>query len=365
MAHHKHPPIKRRKTGKYAPTEFAFLGTTCARLDPFLDELFADFAQNWKTLLVTGSHGEIGEDTPKQYGEKVFRSTEDWNEYDDRLYGSSFQLALVNGNHYPASAQVVFVDPKKAGTLKRRRDQLTRIVAVILCPGATEVPGWLLEDHPDLPAPMILNESTLSHVSALITEELRAGTPAVKALILVGGKSTRMGVDKASLVYQKGLTEAERLSGICEGQGLDTYFSVSTSSGAEKEIPDRFMELGPMGAIASAFLYDPEAAWLVLACDLPMVDEKTVALLLESRDSASLATAIRGASKSFPEPLIALYEPEAYGRLLQFLSIGYACPRKVLINSKVKEVVLEEETPLTNANTPAERAEILKLLKSA
>ncbi|OAV45864.1 hypothetical protein A3850_009175 [Lewinella sp. 4G2] len=181
-------------------------------------------------------------------------------------------------------------------------------------------------------------------------------------MILTGGKSTRMGEDKAGLIYRNGQSEADRLAQLCEERGLETYFSVSEPSGLDNELPDRFVGLGPLGAIATAFLYNPDAAWLVLACDLPLVDGPVIDQLMNTRDSSQLATAIRGGSKPFPEPLIAIYEPRAYARLLQFLSIGYACPRKVLINSDVAEVVLEDETPLTNANTPNERRAVLERL---
>ncbi|MEL7163584.1 MAG: NTP transferase domain-containing protein, partial [Bacteroidota bacterium] len=127
-------------------------------------------------------------------------------------------------------------------------------------------------------------------------------------------------------------------------------------------IADRFLGLGPLGAICSAFMTDPNSAWLVLACDLPLLEKATVADLLAARDASRFATAIKGAAKPFPEPLVALYEPRCYARLLSFLSLGYACPRKVLINSDVALRELSDEEPLTNANTPEERKRILAAL---
>ena len=218
----------------------------------------------------------------------------------------------------------------------------------------------MIEDHPDLPP--VWTEDIYTKLYQLLATSAHGNVPEVKALILTGGKSTRMGADKASLVYRDGVGEAERLATICREKGLDTYYSVSDASTDDNEIPDRFLGLGPLGAIASAFLFDPDASWLVLACDLPLIDENVIQGLLDSREPCSLATAVRGVSKPFPEPLIAIYEPRAYARLLHFLSIGYACPRKVLINSDVAELVLRDEAPLTNANTPEERAAVLNKL---
>ena len=126
---------------------------------------------------------------------------------------------------------------------------------------------------------------------------------------------------------------------------------------------DRFLNLGPAGAICSAFLHDPDAAWLVLACDLPLLDAATLRQLLEARQPQRVATAVRGPGKEWPEPLIAIYEPRAYPRLLQFLGLGYGCPRKLLINSDVAVLELSDGQAITNANTPAEREAVLKSLE--
>lgn len=361
MTHHKHPPIQRRTLGKFAPVEFAFVGTTCAVIDKLLAELYEVLNAEFSTLVVTGDHQTKVAGSREQSEEKTLRSPWKLSPLDDRLQGSLHQLALVNGNHYPANQQIVFVDAAKAGTLKRRREQLTEVAAVILCGEGVTVPAWLLEDHPELPPPIQLADCKEA-VLALLRTTTTANLPPLKALILAGGKSTRMGKNKGELVYRGGETEIQRLQRICEDQGLPTYLSVAESTGGANELGDRFLGLGPAGAIASAFLTDPDAAWLVLACDLPLVDETLVVQLIAERRSQYLATAVRGASKPFPEPLIAIYEPPAYARLLQFLSIGYACPRKVLINSDVYEVVLADELPLTNANTPEERERVLALL---
>jgi molybdopterin-guanine dinucleotide biosynthesis protein A len=80
-----------------------------------------------------------------------------------------------------------------------------------------------------------------------------------------------------------------------------------------------------------------------------------VKILLERRNSAKVATAIKGKGKQFPEPLITIYEPKAYPVLLQYLAQGYSCPRKMLINSEV-EIVEVDDDLIRNINTPEEYA---------
>ena len=146
---------------------------------------------------------------------------------------------------------------------------------------------------------------------------------------------------------------------------LTTFLSVRKEQQLEQPnvIEDKFIGLGPFGAICSAFQYDPNTAWLVLATDLPYADEKLIRRLIQERDPSKVATALKGKSKQFPEPLITIWEPKSYPMMLQFLAQGISCPRKVLINSDVKLVEVDDDF-ITNVNTPEEFSAVKKSLKA-
>ena len=134
--HHKHPRLPRRALGHYAPTEFALVGTTCARINAALLDWQRRLGHEARVVVVRGRSRVDPAADLRQAGEKRFEGDRtSWNDYDDRLFGSDYDLALVNGNHYPAARQPVYVDPAKAGTLERRRRQLTDVGAVILDEG--------------------------------------------------------------------------------------------------------------------------------------------------------------------------------------------------------------------------------------
>jgi molybdopterin-guanine dinucleotide biosynthesis protein A len=103
---------------------------------------------------------------------------------------------------------------------------------------------------------------------------------------------------------------------------------------------------------------------LVLATDLPFVNKELIALLLQKRNPSKVATAIKGKNKQFVEPLVTIYEPKAYPILLQYLAQGYSCPRKMLINSDV-EIVEVEDDLIRNINTPEEFEAAKKELSSS
>lgn len=369
--HEKHPKLIRPTGAQYARTDVALVGSTCAVMDPLIEQWTQALSENYRTMSVIGEHGEHAPVKSLQIGEKHFSTPfSAWNEYDERIQRGAFDLALVNGNHYPAGQQIVFVDQKKSGTLERRREQLTDILAVILCPGAESLPYWLAETVKAQPADVITCrlEDASTAILPLLNNLLSTRVPALNALILTGGKSARMGTRKADLVYREnGETEGARMARLCN-ELLPGRVHVSVADPDQSVITgypnlaDRFLGLGPAGAISSAFLTDPNAAWLVLACDLPLLEKSHLEQLIEARDPRQFATAYKLASQQFPEPLVAIYEPRAYARLLQFLGMGYSCPRKVLINSEVEILETVGEDAFRNANTPEDREAVMGLL---
>jgi molybdopterin-guanine dinucleotide biosynthesis protein A len=113
----------------------------------------------------------------------------------------------------------------------------------------------------------------------------------------------------------------------------------------------------------------PEAAWLVLACDLPYLDEATLDYLLVERDPSRPATAFRAKNAlpkhdGLPEPLCAIYEPSSREGILAQVAAGRDCPRKFLINAGTQ--LLDQPNPraLANVNTPEEYGSAMASLNS-
>ena len=194
-------------------------------------------------------------------------------------------------------------------------------------------------------------------------------TVPLNGLVLTGGLSSRMGADKGALTYY-GQSQVkhcyELLGSVCD----DVFVSLRTEQSGDEayrnlpQIHDTFLGFGPMGGILSAQKAHPEAAWVVLACDLPYVRTDTIQHLAAQRNPFKLATAYVSANDGFPEPLCAVYEPKSIFRLMQFLAFGYHCPRKVLINSATCLLELPERRALDNANTPEERDHAMGSLAS-
>jgi molybdopterin-guanine dinucleotide biosynthesis protein A len=166
-----------------------------------------------------------------------------------------------------------------------------------------------------------------------------------------------MGTDKA-LLRRNGETQLGRAVRLLRDHLDEVFVSARNDQSAETErarypqIIDRYSDLGPIAGILSAMDSDPQAAWLVVACDLPNLDGATIRWLLDSRSMSQPFTAYRSSFDALPEPLCAIYAPSSRSVIDAFVAAGIHCPRKIMIRSDTR--LLDQPNPqaLDNVNTP-------------
>jgi molybdopterin-guanine dinucleotide biosynthesis protein A len=168
-----------------------------------------------------------------------------------------------------------------------------------------------------------------------------------------------MGRDKALLDYHgKSQIEwtAERARTVCERVFLSVRPDQANdpARGVLPQIVDRIEGKGPIAGIMAAQAHAPDAAWLILACDLPFIDEGTLRYLVAARDPSRVATAYRSTHDGLPEPLCAIFEPRSRALIEEYIASGKDCPRKFLIRSDA--LIVEQPNPhaLDNVNTSEE-----------
>ena len=366
MTHQKHTKLVKPDLGLFGHHEWAIMGTACGNIQKLAIALNQTLTPQYKTAYIDADHkaGDEGDSLPyfMSYTDKI-----NFNRLDFQGKMSGFQflsffngtdIVLINGNHFKGSRQIVVLDEKKFESLSRKLDKLSRVDAFLnLQDKPAEIPDFL-KNHLDNWAKIpIFNVAETDKFAAFLIENMTI--PPINALILVGGKSTRMGRDKSQIDYH-GKPQWQFMVDILRGLNLDVFLSCRQEQTGiyenEKMIVDTFLDLGPYGAILSAFRDNPNTAWLVVACDLPLLTENTLKTLMENRNPSSIATTYRSpeSSEGFPEPLITIWEPKSYAVLLQFLSQGISCPRKVLINSDTHIIDPSVPEALMNVNTPEE-----------
>ncbi|MFI5369630.1 MAG: NTP transferase domain-containing protein, partial [Spirochaetia bacterium] len=113
----------------------------------------------------------------------------------------------------------------------------------------------------------------------------------VQSLVLAGGASTRMGIDKALISYH-GEPQVRRLAAMMESVAGPAYVSVRRSQLDDpvfqglRLLCDQVENIGPLAGLLAAFAEEPGCAWLVAAVDLPWISAGTLERLLNARDPA-------------------------------------------------------------------------------
>ncbi|MGK0391068.1 MAG: molybdopterin-guanine dinucleotide biosynthesis protein A [Maribacter sp.] len=359
--HSKHSKIARPDLGQYSRNEWAILGAPCGTIQTFAHQIVKQFKDEYQLAYLDASHNE--EDLKTKDSTYILNLEERGNAISilHSNHPSAFKMkgllneidiTLINGNHFKANQQIVILNPKKLASLERKLDRLTDVILVIN-DGVNEIPTFIKEKVKDVP---FLELNQINEICIYLKSTINV-IP-VYGLILNGGKSTRMGIDKSTIHYH-GKSQLDYLYELLNERCEKIFVSIADDKNdlADKYpvVKDSFLGLGAYGGILSAFQKNPNAAWLVIAIDMPNINESSLDYLLEKRNTAKLATAFLNPATNFPDPLFTIFEPKSYSTLLHYLSLGYACPRKMLINENVEVIRYEQEDLLLNINTPKEK----------
>lgn len=204
-----------------------------------------------------------------------------------------------------------------------------------------------------------------------ISEETTNSAVPLNGLVLAGGRSVRMGQDKGAMTWhgkEQRYHIADLLSSFCDS----VYIScrpdqLSVIDPSYRTIADNVEGAGPLVGILSAFQKFPQVAWLVVACDLPLLSSISLQQLISGRDKTAIATTFSSPFDGLPEPLITIWEPASYTALLAHLAEGFKCPRKALIRNAGNVSILTPDAPdeLLNTNTPEDTAQVYtRLIKN-
>lgn len=233
-------------------------------------------------------------------------------------------------------------------------DELEHVVAVV---GASHSKPLGIGDKP------YFHRDDSESIAAFVREhvENRIRSRPLCGLILAGGRSQRMGEDKAWLSYQ-GKPQLQRLFETLKNVTSEVFVSCRSSqwegeshasfihSLESQLLPDRFVDFGPLGGILSALIEHPEKAFLVTAVDMPFLNETSFLDLLASRQVLRSGTCYINPDNGFIEPLCGIYEAKIRSSLLLALGSGSYCPRKILRDLKVATTVPCDVSVVSNIN---------------
>ncbi len=133
----------------------------------------------------------------------------------------------------------------------------------------------------------------------------------VTAFVLAGGMSTRMGTDKALLMFE-GRTLLDRALETARKVSPDVWIAGDPAKYGSfaRCIPDVYPQCGPLGGIHAALTSSQTELNLMFAVDLPFVTTELLQFLIDrARDSAPANVTVPRADHGL-QPLCAIYRRE-------------------------------------------------------
>lgn len=142
------------------------------------------------------------------------------------------------------------------------------------------------------------------------------------AFILAGGKSTRMGTDKAFLQLE-GHTLLERATEMARAVAGEVRVVGDPAKFANfgRAVEDVYPERGPLGGIHAALSTTSTELNLMLAVDLPFMEARFLAYLVSQARATGAVVTVPRAAGGF-QPLCALYRREFASLAEQSLRAG-------------------------------------------
>jgi molybdopterin-guanine dinucleotide biosynthesis protein A len=183
----------------------------------------------------------------------------------------------------------------------------------------------------------------------------------VTGIILAGGRSSRMGREKA-LLEAEGETLTERaiktLSPLCSKIVISTNSAELFSSFNLNTVPDFTINLGPLAGIASALEQSETESNIVIAVDMPGITTLFLAYLLECFPGYNGVVPV--SDKGVIQPLCGVYSSSLLPSIKELLKSNRLAAAAITDLHGILKVHALPETPgytkelFANLNTPDE-----------
>ena len=183
----------------------------------------------------------------------------------------------------------------------------------------------------------------------------------ISAAVLAGGKSTRMGRDKAALPIGDATLLEHQVQKLRALGIADIMISGSTQTIFETRfVPDIFPGKGPLSGIHACLAAAMHDAVLFLPVDAPLLPAEALRALKDAHRGG--ATLLRHDART--EPLFGVYDCALAPLCERILQSGDTSVKRLLEQTSVQLLELDLPEPaFTNCNTPEEYRRILEALQ--
>ena len=174
--------------------------------------------------------------------------------------------------------------------------------------------------------------------------------------VLAGGRSSRMGRDKALLPFQHRTLIEHIAAQVHQAAGSATLIGdpARYSHFGYPVIGDIFPGRGPLSGIHAA-LTASTAGWnLIVACDMPQLTAEFLTRLIERAASGSAHAVLPAGPGGLPEPLCAVYSRSIADTLTKALEHNIGKVTDALAGLEIDLWHVDDSRYFHNLNTPEE-----------
>lgn len=187
-------------------------------------------------------------------------------------------------------------------------------------------------------------------------------------LVVCGGASSRMGVDK-SLIRYHNETQRRHVARILNRYCSSVYLSLNKHQQAIDEVFPVITDLepyagkGPMAALLSAFQAFPGNNFILIGCDYPLLSAAELDGFITSIHDFSRPSAFFNKTGDFYEPLLAFYPATTAAFILEQFNAGNPSLQRVLKMLNSSKYFPVNENSIKSIDDPEASRQILQQLK--
>lgn len=174
-------------------------------------------------------------------------------------------------------------------------------------------------------------------------------------MVLTGGRSSRMGADKASLIVGDKALVRYSINALVDAGASRVLVVGNWPSGlgaADVDvIADRFPDQGPLGGIVTAFKATSAPMLVVLPCDVPGVDAAFVRAMTSALDSEPDSDAAVPVAEGHRQAVTVAFRRRAERAVTNVFESGARSAQAALDSISVVEISVGD-SPLADLNDP-------------
>jgi len=185
-------------------------------------------------------------------------------------------------------------------------------------------------------------------------------------IILCGGESSRMGIDKSQINYH-GVSQREHLRKLLGPFCSPVLYSIGKQQEEDEstfsDLPE-FMGHGPSSGLLSIHHYFPNRDVLLIGCDYPLIKQMDLHQLIDNQKEELDAICYASGITKRPEPLLTYYSASFCDHIHTEFTRGEYSLKRILDKAKTLKLEIDDPLRLISADSPEHARRVRQIIQA-